>query len=131
MFQIPGTTGLPDIRLDNHNSLWRFYRDWGDAALPEKPSSPVMAQLFRIVHDHIISFLDGHEAQISPAQVLELYQRYLDWRHELPDLLEIAGEDDQKLPHVLSLQYVQHLVLSLCRSHTPPSPSLSFLITLH
>lgn len=58
----------------------------------------------RLVHDTIILYYDGHESKVKARGVLKQYQKYLEWKDDLPpDLADT--DDDHMVPHVLSLQY--------------------------
>ena len=59
------------------------------------------AKLYRIVHECILVYC-GIRDKISADSLLDVYQRYIRWKEDLPpDLRSVSG---QPLPHVLSLQ---------------------------
>lgn len=59
------------------------------------------AKLYRIVHECILVYC-GSRGKVSANSLLNLFQRYVRWKDELPpDLRSVEG---QPLPHVLFLQ---------------------------
>lgn len=59
----------------------------------------------RLVHDSTILYYDVHESKVKARGVLKQYQKYLEWKDDLPQDLANIDDDDQMVPHVLSLQY--------------------------
>lgn len=103
------------VRTDKDDGLWRFYRHPGDAQeLPTRPSHAILtachqAGLFRIVNENLNLYC-GMRGPVSAYKVLDMYQKYLDWKETLPPILARYSEGDQPLPHMLYLQYVRLLV---------------------
>ncbi|KAK3171277.1 hypothetical protein OEA41_003361 [Lepraria neglecta] len=101
-----------NIRLDADDRVWRFYRHPGDEReLPFRPSYAIItacqqAQLFSII-DESIGLYCGARGKVSAANVLEVYEKYMTWKEDLPDLIANISEGDQPLPHILYLQYVR------------------------
>ena len=59
------------------------------------------AKLYRIAHECILVYC-GVRGKISANTLLDVFQRYIGWKDELPpDLRSVEG---QPLPHVLLLQ---------------------------
>lgn len=59
------------------------------------------AKLYRIVHECILVYC-GIRGKISADILLDVYQRYIRWKDDLPP--DLRSVSDQPLPHVLSLQ---------------------------
>ena len=97
--------------MDSDDAVWRYYRKVGDGReLPKRPSHAIMtacmqASLFQII-DESLKLYCGHRGDVSAANVLKVYKRYLDWKEDLPSRIGQIEVDDQPLPHVLYLQYV-------------------------
>jgi len=114
-YQIPslGRMSTSDIfqnvHMDWHDSLWRFYRHTGDFDQSPQPNSAMTTakehvKLSQIVHDAVASFYDGHNAVLTASVVLQLYNRYMKWKEELPHNVANTDGSSQPLPHVLYLQ---------------------------
>ena len=89
--------------------VWQAYKSSPDEADDEIPQRPghvsktayFHAALFRIVHKTILTFC-GSQGKVGSQQMLALYDRYTEWRDDLPDVIgDLEGEP---LPHVLFLQ---------------------------
>lgn len=96
------------IALDQPDAPWRFYRQPGDAETTPRPSYALRtafehAKLFRIVHETILTYC-GHNGRVSAFDVSLLYDRYLGWMEDLPELMRAGGGNEDVLPHVLFLQ---------------------------
>lgn len=61
--------------------------------------------LIRIIHETCHLYYDSHNENISARDILRLYEKYLNWKEDLPPDIGDAGEDTQTLPHVMTLQY--------------------------
>lgn len=59
------------------------------------------AKLFRIAHETMLVYC-GSRGRVSAHHLLNLYERFVNWREELP--LEIRDIISDSLPHVLFLQ---------------------------
>ncbi len=96
--------------MDGDDAVWRFYRKVGvEYELPIRPSYAIMtacmqAGLFRIINESLNLYC-GHRGDVSAANVIKIYKRYLDWKEDLPPRIGQIEIDDQPLPHVLYLQY--------------------------
>ncbi len=60
-----------------------------------------LAKLYRIVHECILVYC-GTRSQVSADSLLDIFQRYIVWKDELPP--DIRSVEGQPLPHVLFLQ---------------------------
>ncbi len=88
------------------NNTWRLYKQPGDSDLPDHDSLAVVtasehAKLFRTVHESILVYC-GSRGKISAQHLLDIYERYMAWKDELPFALRKI--DNDPLPHVLFLQ---------------------------
>jgi hypothetical protein len=62
------------------------------------------AKLTLIINDATMMLYGLKEHRISASNVLQLYERLVAWRKELPDSISnIEGNNSPALPHVLSL----------------------------
>ena len=59
------------------------------------------ARLFRIIHETILVYC-GSRGRVSARALLDLYERYVDWKEHLPSDLRL--QESEPLPHVLFLQ---------------------------
>lgn len=78
--------------------------------MPQRPSHALVtafehAKLFRIVHETILTYC-GKFGRVAAHDVSRLYDRYLAWMEELPELIRLVGGRVDALPHVIFLQYV-------------------------
>ena len=110
MSQTPPALEIPIELYDEDSIPWQCYRHLGDEPKDEEPglvmtTSAHYAMLVRIIHETCHLFYDINREIISARDILQLYERYLKWREEIPDEIGDAGEDTQALPHVISLQY--------------------------
>lgn len=88
------------------DGTWRLYKQPGDSDVPDHLSLSVMtasehAKLFRTVHESILAYC-GSRGKVSAQKLLEIYERYMAWKDELPPALRDL--DNDPLPHVLFLQ---------------------------
>lgn len=97
------------VHMDWHDALWRFYRHTGDFEQSPQPNSAMTtakehAKLSLIVHDAVASFYDGYNVVLTARVVLQLYNRYMIWKREVPHNIADTDGSSQPLPHVLYLQ---------------------------
>ena len=62
-----------------------------------------VAKLHRVVHETILLFC-GSRGQVSGHTLHSVYERFLAWKKELPRLIADGDNDQDALPHVLSMQ---------------------------
>lgn len=114
-YQIPSISRLPNknvfsnVRMDMHNSLWRFYRHTGDFSIPERSSSAMQtaaeyAKLSMLIHDTVNSFYDRYGQKLTAKGILGQYNGYLGWGDSLPPEVALVSLESETLPHVLALQ---------------------------
>lgn len=109
MSHTPPSLEIPIALYDEDSIPWQCYRHLGDEPKDEEPglvmtTSAYYAMLVHIIHETCHLFYSAHTEIISARDILQLYERYLNWREELPYEIADAGEDTQALPHVISLQ---------------------------
>lgn len=102
-----------DISLDQPEAPWCFYRQPGDADTFKRPGHALAtafehAKLFRLVHETILTFC-GKNGRVSAHALSGLYDRFLGWMEELPEMIRGVSDEANAVPHVIFLQCV------LCR----------------
>lgn len=62
------------------------------------------SKLVTIIEGAVAMMYSQHGPHVTAQQVLQQYDKFVEWRHELSQRLRgIASNDSQALPHVLSL----------------------------
>ena len=105
----PFATVFDGVALYQPEPLWHNYREPGDyTSSPGRPSYSLLAayeqaKLNRIIHETIKLYC-GSMGRITAMSTLKVYERYLNWEHNLPRRIGIFGVEDEILPHVIFLQ---------------------------
>lgn len=107
------TNPFANMALDQSENRWSMYQQPGDNNLElghqnthDRQSFATVtaceqAKLYRIIHECIFIYC-GARGRASADSLLDVFQRYFDWKDGLPaDLRSVEG---QPLPHVLFLQ---------------------------
>ena len=98
------------VKRQSFDSHWHSYTTDEDGS-PERDdrlshaleTASQQAKLFRIVHRNILVYCGSH-GRVDAGKLLEIYERYLAWKEELPpNIADLSGDP---LPHHVSLQYV-------------------------
>ncbi|KAL8666105.1 MAG: hypothetical protein Q9168_007553 [Polycauliona sp. 1 TL-2023] len=114
--ELPYTARFQHVDIQGDRAVWRFYRTVGDQrALPVRPSHAIMtscyqAALFRIVHESLNLYC-GLRGVASAEMILNTYRRYLDWKHDLPSILEAVDVEAHPVPHILFLHVQYHVAV--------------------
>lgn len=101
-------TPFSSISIDHHQGqhLWHAHKHLSDPDIQHRPSYSMLtatehARLFRIIHETILVYC-GSRGRVSARALLDLYERYVDWKEHLPPPLRV--QEAEPLPHVLFLQ---------------------------
>lgn len=114
--ELPHIPQFRHVDPNANHTVWRFYRFNGDQRkLPVRPSHAILtachqAALFRIIHESLNLYC-GLRGVVTAEAVLTLYRRYLDWKEDLPFILEAVDEEAQPLPHILFLHVQYHVAV--------------------
>jgi hypothetical protein len=114
-FQLPPGTGLDSSsRIESlhdrfDNAEWHFYPR---ANAPPSGQPGLLdtinlekTMLVRIIEEVVMMMYSPQSQGITAHQLLEKYDKFLGWRDKLPtSIVNVASDDGQTLPHVLSLQ---------------------------
>lgn len=108
----PKTAIFEHVLLDRPNDPWRPYTLPEDAGKGEQISYAVetakeFAMLSQVIHQTITEWCGGH-GKVSAHGILRLYQRYLEWKQNLPEHLahpeKGVDSPDGPLAHLFSIQ---------------------------
>lgn len=100
--------GLEDNDDILDHAKWYFYRCVNDQC-PTWPgllatTNREKSKLVGIINDAATKMYTSQAERLTANDVLHLYQRFVNWRHELPGSIgNIESHNSQALPHVLSL----------------------------
>lgn len=116
----PGVNVFEHVELDLPGESWHNYKFESDAGGPDIPTHAIevakeSARLSLIHLDTVIAWC-GSMGKITSKRMLELYQRYLSWKHELSATLSDHSRDQnngETFPFVLLLQSVSSLACTL------------------
>jgi len=114
-------TVFKDVALDNETAFWQPYRSPTDNATSEVPSYAIqtakqLAGLNMIIMNTINVYC-GSRGAVTAHSILKLYRNFLEWKANLPSVLEVKADDSQKLPHIYFLH--AHYHVALCQLFQP------------
>lgn len=94
-----------DLGEEGH---WQLYGQPGGSASSNRPSYTILtaselAKLYRIIHETVLLYC-GKNGSVSSHHLLDIYQRYVKWKEELPPQICDVTPNNDALPHVLALQ---------------------------
>jgi len=103
----PRIEAFRNVELDEPDAYWQPYRFPTDVVAIEKPSRAIetakeFAKLYQIIHE-TINLYCGRRGRVTAAGILQMYQRYLQWKKSLGERLDPTSPAGQ-LPHVVNLQ---------------------------
>lgn len=96
------------IPIDVPGMGWRAYRQPEDADMAAQHGHSILAscelaKLYRVVHETILLYCAAY-GLVSSDGVLRVWKRYVEWKHDLPDIFQKIDETSDPLPYVLALQ---------------------------
>lgn len=96
------------IPIDVPGMVWRAYRQPEDADIAAQHGHSIsasceLAKLYRMVHETILLYCAAYGLVTSDA-VLRVWKRYMEWKHELPEIFQKIDDAADPLPYVLALQ---------------------------
>ena len=96
------------VKLDDPDVAWRCYRQPEDSVLEGRTghsmlASYLLAKLYRISHEAILLYCGAH-GPVSAPGLLKVWERFIDFKQNLPSVMHEPDEDPEPLPHVLALQ---------------------------
>jgi len=97
-----------DVELDRQDTYWQPYKFPTDAAAAERPSQAIetakeFAKLNQIIHE-TINIYCGSRGRVTMTGILQMYQRYLQWKKSSEERLDSTSPLNNPLPHVTNLQ---------------------------
>lgn len=105
----PRLEAFRDVGLDNPDAYWQPYKSPTDAIAARRPSQAIetakeFAKLYQIIHETINVYC-GSRGRVTATGILQIYQRYLQWKNSLRERLDpISAVNNDLLPHVVNLQ---------------------------
>jgi len=97
-----------DVGLDKPDAYWQPYKFPTDAVIAGRRSQAIetakeFAKLYQIIHE-MINVYCGSRGRVTATGILQMYERYLQWKKSLEERLDPISAGDNLLPHVINLQ---------------------------
>jgi hypothetical protein len=105
---IPPQNGIQDFDEKLDSAVWHIYPGGSDPPFGRPgllaTTNVERSKLVTIIEGAVAMMYSQHGPRVTAQQVLQQYDKFVAWRHELSHRLAgLAGNDGQALPHVLSL----------------------------